>query len=264
MGGLSKKVGRGLLALMALCAGLGAGLETSAVPAAAEEKDALAISRKLDRLYRSRTSQGVMEMKVINPNFQRTLKMKIWTQGLENTLVRILSPRKEKGTATLKRGNEMWNYLPKIGKTIRIPPSMMMSSWMGSDLTNDDLVKETSWESDYTVTFEEDPPPGQLGLKYVPKEDAAVTWSRVVAFLDEESLLPVGMDYYDEKNVKVRTMVYSEVKEIGGRRLPVRFEVIPLSQDKKGRRTIILYRELEFDLELSKSLFSLSNLRRGR
>jgi len=190
--------------------------------------------------------------------------MKMWTKGLENTLVRILSPRKEKGTATLKRGNEMWNYLPKIGKTIRIPPSMMMSSWMGSDLTNDDLVKETSWESDYHISFLEDPPAGEVGLKYVPKEDAAVTWSQVLAFLDAESHLPLRLDYYDEKGVKVRTMEYSEIKELGGRSLPIRFEIIPLSKDKKGRRTIMIYKELEFDPKLKSGLFTLSNLRRGR
>ena len=232
--------------------------------AEAQDQDASAISRELDRLYRADTSQGVVEMTVINPNFQRTLQMRIWTEGLENTLVRILSPRKEKGTATLKRGNEMWNYLPKIGKTIRIPPSMMMSSWMGSDLTNDDLVKETSWESDYKVSFLDNAPKGQMGLKYVPREGAAVTWSQVLAFLDAETRLPLHFDYYDEKGAMVRTMKYSDVKELGGRTLPARFEVIPLSPDKQGRKTVMIYQELEFDPRLESSLFSLSSLRRGR
>lgn len=231
---------------------------------AADQEKALEISRKLDRLYRSESSQGVVEMTVINPNFQRTLKMKVWTQGLESTLVRILSPRKEKGTATLKRGNEMWNYLPKIGKTIRIPPSMMMNSWMGSDLTNDDLVKETSWEKDYHVSLAPDPPQGLIGLVYTPRPEAAVTWSKVEAFVDSASLLPVRLDYYDEKGAKVRTMEYAEVKELGGRKLPAEFRVIPLSQEKKGRKTIMVYRELEFDQKLDDSLFTLSNLRRGR
>ncbi len=263
MDGTPKPGGNKLLATLLLTTVL-AVLAAAVCPARAEDADALAISRKLDRLYRSEASRGVVEMTVINPNYQRTLTMRVWTQGLENTLVRILSPRKEKGTATLKRGNEMWNYLPKIGKTIRIPPSMMMSSWMGSDLTNDDLVKETSWEADYHVSLAQNPPAGQIGLNYVPRENAAVTWSKVVAFVARGTFLPLNLDYYDEKGLKVRTMKYSEVRELGGRSLPVKFEVIPLSEEKKGRRTIMIYRELEFEVDLKDNLFSLSNLRRGR
>ena len=248
----------------AAAAALAAALFCAPAPALGQDAEALAISRKLDRLYRSESSQGVVEMTVVNPNFQRTLKMQVWTQGLEHTLVRILSPSKEKGTATLKRSNEMWNYLPKIGKTIRIPPSMMMSSWMGSDLTNDDLVKETSWEKDYHVALAPDPPEGQIGLVYTPREEAAVTWSKVEAFVLAGSYLPVRLDYYDEKGAKVRTMEYSKVKELGGRKLPSEFRVIPLSQEKKGRRTVMVYQELSFDQALEPDLFTLSNLRRGR
>ncbi len=260
MEGRARRIGR--LLIITLVLGLTGGFAPAAYSAG--DKDARSLSRRMDRLYRADTSRGVVEMTVLNPNFKRTLKMRIWTEGLENTLVRILSPRKEKGTATLKRGNEMWNYLPKIGKTIRIPPSMMMSSWMGSDLTNDDLVKETSWEKDYRVSFGGNPSPGQIGLEYIPRENAAVTWSKVIVYLSADLLLPVDIEYYDEKGKKVRSMKYSEVKDLGGRRLPTRFEVIPLSQEKKGRRTIMIYRELEFGLKMKGNLFSLSNLRRGR
>jgi outer membrane lipoprotein-sorting protein len=158
----------------------------------------------------------------------------------------------------------MWNYLPKIGKTIRIPPSMMMSSWMGSDLTNDDLVKETTWEEDYHVDLVEDPPPGQVGLVYVPKEGAAVTWSKVIAFLDAGTKLPTTQEYYDEKGRKVRLMEFKEVRDLGGRTIPARMVITPLSEDKQGRQTELIYRELTFDQPLPESLFSLSTLRRGR
>jgi len=232
-------------------------------PGRAQGISAKELSRFLDRLYRSETSQGVVEMTIVSPHYTRRLEMRIWTRGMDYTLIRILSPAKEKGTATLKRGSEMWNYLPKIGKTIRIPPSMMMSAWMGSDLTNDDLVKETTWENDYHVDLVADPPPGRVGLVYVPKEDAAVTWSKVVAFVDARTKLPLSQEYYDEKGRKVRLMDFKEVRDLGGRTIPSRMVITPLSEDKEGRRTEMIYRELAFDQPLPDSLFSLSNLRRG-
>ena len=118
-------------------------------------------------------------MDIATPHFGRSLEMEIWTLELDYTLVRITSPRKEEGVSSLKRGNEMWNYLPKIEKTIRVPPSLMMASWMGSDFTNDDVIRETSWEEDYEVAYGQDPEPGQFVLVYTPKEGAAVTWARV-------------------------------------------------------------------------------------
>ncbi|MBW1713507.1 MAG: outer membrane lipoprotein-sorting protein [Deltaproteobacteria bacterium] len=258
----SKRTGLGAAAGAAMFLTWAAWLGLS--QAGAADLDPKQLSRELDRLYRSESSQGLVVMKVKTAHYQRELKMKIWTKGLDYTLVRILTPRKEKGTATLKRKNEMWNYLPKIGKTIRIPPSMMMNSWMGSDFTNDDLVKETSWEEDYNVSLNPAPPPGQIGLVYVPKEDAAVTWSKVVTFLDEKSRLPVSQEYCDEKGVKVRVMDVSQVRNLGGRTLPAKMVLTPLTEDKKGNRTELIYQELEFDVELEDDLFSLSNLRRGR
>ncbi len=226
--------------------------------------DAKALSRELDELYRSQSSRGLVSMTVTTPHYTRQLKMKIWSRSLEDTLIRIISPPKEKGTATLKRGNEMWNYLPKIRKTIRVPPSMMMGSWMGSDFTNDDLVKETTWEEDYHVSLVKDPPPGLIGLIYQPKENAPVTWSRIAVSLDQKTHLPVTFEYYDEKERQARVMSFSEVKALGGRTIPARLTLTPLSEEKKGQQTILVYEELEFDLELPPDLFTLTNLRRER
>ena len=116
----------------------------------ADEK-AAALLKEIDELYRSATSISTMKMEIVTPNWQRTLEMQSWTVGMEDTFIRILSPRKDRGVATLKKGNEMWNYFPKINKVIKVPPSMMMGSWMGSDFTNDDLVKEASLVDDYHV-----------------------------------------------------------------------------------------------------------------
>ena len=112
--------------------------------------DVEAIVKKMDQLYRSETSHAEMEMQIATPHWERTLAMTVWTKGMDHTFIRITAPKKEQGVATLRIGNEMWNYLPKTNKVMKIPPSMMMGSWMGSDFTNDDLVKESSMLNDYT------------------------------------------------------------------------------------------------------------------
>ena len=112
---------------------------------------------KVDRLYRSDSSHATMEMKIVTENWERTTVMEVWSRGMNDTLIKILSPRKDKGIKTLKLGNQMWNYFPKINKVLKVPPSMMMNSWMGSDFTNDDLVKENTLAEDYHAKLEEHP-----------------------------------------------------------------------------------------------------------
>jgi len=220
------------------------------------------ISRKLDELYRADSSRGLVEMTVTTPHYTRSIEIKVWSRGIDDTLMQIISPRKEKGTATLKKGNEMWNYLPKIKKTIRIPPSMMMGSWMGSDFTNDDIVKDSTWEKDYSAVLVENPPPGRIGIVYVPKEDAAVTWSKVVGWMDEDDYMPITMEYFDEKDRRVRIMEFSDIQEMGGRKLPAKIAMTPLSEDKKGHKTEMVYKQLEFNVELPPNFFALGNLRK--
>jgi outer membrane lipoprotein-sorting protein len=227
---------------------------------AAAPLDAHELSRRLDELYRSATSRGTMRMTVTTPYYERTLRMRVWSRGMEETLVRILYPPKEEGTATLKRGNEMWNYLPKIKKTIRVPPSMMMASWMGSDFTNDDLMRETTWESDYDVSLAPAPPAGRVGLVYIPRPGAPVTWSKVVVWLDAERLLPLAEEYHDEKGRMARVMRFEEVGLLGGRTLPKRVVLTPLSEDKKGHVTVMEYEAMEFDIRLAPDTFTLTRL----
>jgi outer membrane lipoprotein-sorting protein len=223
--------------------------------------DPAALSRKLDRLFRSDTSRGRMRMHVKTPDFERTMELESWSAGMDKTLVRITSPRKEKGNATLKRGNEMWNYVPKIKRTIRIPPSMMMGSWMGSDLTNDDLMRESSWETDYSVQVAP-AGPGEVALAYVPKPHAAVTWSKVVVVFDAATELPTRQEFYDEKGRLARRMDFDAVQTMGGRVFPTRMTLIPLL--KKGRKTVIEYLDMQFDVKHPGGLFSITRLRRGR
>jgi len=222
------------------------------------------IVKKIDELYRSKTSYSKAEMIIETPHWKRTLLMDVWTEGMEKTFIRILSPKKDKGIATLKIGNQMWNYLPKVNKIIKIPPSMMMSSWMGSDFTNDDLVKEYTFVDDYDfklINYKEENSKNFYYVEAIPKEGVAIVWSKIVLSVKKDNYVPVWEKYYDERGDVVREMKFSEVKKIGRRLVPTKVEMIPLK--KKGHKTTIKYIELKFDIKLKSSIFSLRNLRRN-
>ncbi|MBU0479959.1 MAG: outer membrane lipoprotein-sorting protein [Proteobacteria bacterium] len=229
-----------------------------------EQPDIDEIIDKIDRLFRSESSRTRFEMRIETPDWQRTLQMEGWSEGLDKAFIRILSPKKETGTATLRIENEMWNYFPKINKVMKVPPSMMMGSWMGSDFTNDDIVKESSMRDDYTASLikPQDAESGFYYAEFIPREDSPIVWGRIVAKVRKEDYIPVREEFYDEKGTLMRIMVLKEIKSLGGKTIPAVMELIPLN--KKGHRTIVTYTDATFDLELPKDIFTLRNLQQRR
>ncbi|MFH1091852.1 MAG: outer membrane lipoprotein-sorting protein, partial [Pseudomonadota bacterium] len=232
-------------------------------PLAAEALTPRQILNRVDDLFRGESSHGLMTMTIITVHWKRTLSLEFWSQGKDKSLVRILAPEKEKGTATLRVGNEIWNYLPKVNRTIKLPSSMMSASWMGSHYTNDDLVKENRMADDFTfeITYQ-----GQReGRKVVeitcyPKPEAAVVWGKVLVTVRSEDYLPLHVQYYDEDMALARTMFFSEIGDLGGRNLPTKSTVQPA--DKPDEKTEVKYHEVRFNLDLPESTFSLRSLQR--
>ena len=217
----------------------------------------------VDDLYIGKSGQGKVTMEVTTAHWKRALTMEFRSKGKDRMLLRILSPKKEKGTATLRRDKEVWNYLPKVKRVIKVPSSMMSASWMGSHFTNDDLVKETRMAEDYTFEISaqgERDGREVVEITCIPKEDAAVVWGKVVVTVREDDYLPVSAIYYDEDLELARTMVYSDIKTLGGRELPTKLTMKP--SDKPAESTAIIYNELSFDVSHDDRLFSLRTLRR--
>ncbi len=229
----------------------------------AAETDAAAIVRQIDALYRSESSEALVEMEIVTPHWQRTLRMKAWSLGMDKTFIRILEPKKEEGIATLRIGNEMWNYLPKVNKVMKIPPSMMMSSWMGSDFTNDDLVKEFTFLESYhfEIMTPDAPEEGLVTIKCVPKEGLPIVWGHVIIAAQRSDAMPVWQKFFDEKGTLVREILFQEVKSFGNRRIPAVMELIPLT--KEGQKTVLRYLEARFDIGPNPEIFTLRNLRGG-
>jgi len=221
------------------------------------------ILRTVDDLWRGQSSHGILLMQVRTVHYTRTMRMEGWSKGKDLSLVRIIEPLKEKGTATLKSGTSIYTYLPQTDRTIRLTSGMMMGSWMGSHFTNDDLVKESRLEEDYdpAVTFE-GKRDGQSVLEFtlMPKPRAAVVWGKVVITVRAQDYIPVNSLYYDEDMALVRTMTFSKVREMGGRRIPTILHVVPA--DKPGEYTELLYEQMRFNLDLDDAFFSLAELRR--
>ncbi len=223
------------------------------------------IVRKVENLLWGRTSEGRYEMRIVTPHWQRTLELRVWMIRPDKTFIRILAPPKEAGIGSLRLGNEMWNYLPKVERIIKIPPSMMLQPWMGSDFTNDDLVKESSIVNDYTHTLvaEEDRDGVAVyRIESTPKPDAAVVWGKLVYEVRREDLMPLRLSYYDERGRLIKVLGFSEVREMGGRRLPTRWVMRPVN--KPGNSTEIRLREVRFDIAIDEGIFTLRNLRRSR
>ena len=224
--------------------------------------DVDALLQHLDDLYRSKSSVARIEIDVTTTRSTRNMRLRAWTRGEEEVLVLIEAPPREAGTATLRVGNNLWNYLPRIARTIRVPPAAMLGSWMGTDFTNDDLVKESSLRKDFTARVDRrsDTPPGWW-LTLDVKPGVVGRWARIDLLVSDERL-PVEERHYDRRGRLARTMHFDDVKVLGGRRLPARIALVPA--DSVGQRTEMRYLEVQFDTPLSDDTFSLSRLERVR
>lgn len=217
----------------------------------------------IDDLWRGVSSRATMNMHVKTERWERTITMTGWSLEKDYSLVRILSPKKEAGTATLKFKNDIYNYLPKTDRTIKITSGMMMGSWMGSHFTNDDLVKESRLADDYDLTMAFDGIRDGTDIweiELVPKPDAAVVWGRILFSVRKTDRMPLVSYYFDEAGKLVRTVTFSEYRTMGGRLVPARMKLVP--EDDPGEFTELIYDDISFDLKLEPAFFSLQNLKK--
>lgn len=226
-------------------------------------QDVMDIVKKADQVVRGKSNRAEMTMKIVKPDWSREFSMKTWALGEDYALIYLTAPVKDKGTVTLKRKSEVWNYLPSINKEIKIPSSMMMQSWMGSDFTNDDLVKESSFVNDYDHEISGDSTvDGRLCWKIssIPKPDAAVVWGKIISFISKDGYFQLLAVFYDEDGFAVRKMKGSQIKNAGNRVIPTVMEIIPL--DKPGNRTIMTYQSIFFDEPVKPEFFSQQNMKK--
>ncbi|HUU27048.1 MAG TPA: outer membrane lipoprotein-sorting protein [archaeon] len=219
-----------------------------------------------DTLMRGTSNYGVYRMTVVRPDWSRSMTMESWEKKeADVSFIEVIEPPKEAGTAFLKREGQMWNWLPDIERTIKIPPSMMMDSWMGSDFTNDDLVHESSIINDYShAILGADTLDGVLsyGVQLTPKPDTPVVWDRIVIWVGADNFMPLKEEYYDEKGRLIRTMYLKNVRKISGREFPTLWILEP--HLKPGQRTEFEILKIEINVEIPDRIFTRQHLERSR
>jgi outer membrane lipoprotein-sorting protein len=255
------------LPALALAAAAGAGELLPPPPGA----DAREIARRQEDTLRGDGAYLEARMTVVSPRLPtpRVVELRSWDDRLRHrSFIRILSPPKDAGTGFLMQRPNLWMYVPRVERTMRIPPSMMLQSWMGSDFTNDDLVRESSQLDDYDhrLLGIDPAPEGHDGLRawvveFLPHEDAPVVWGRIVAWIETEHYTALRQEFYDEEGVKLRRFELGDVREVQGRYFPHRWAMTPL--DKVGHSTVLEIREIRFDEVFDEEIFTTRNLKRS-
>jgi len=226
-------------------------------------QDADAIIRRAEELLEGKSSKGTFIMRVITPAYTREMRMESWWVGNDKALIVIRSPKREAGNKTLKIKNEIWSYLRNTETTIKIPPSMMLQSWNGSDFTNDDLVRESSVANDYAhkiVSTEIIQSEKCWKIELTPKPQAPVVWGKLYYWVRQAGNLPARVEYYDERGKLMRTMEFSNYKLMGGRKLPTTWTMI--NDADPGHRTEFEIVNISFDIKISDRVFSFKELER--
>ena len=237
----------------------------SGLASASESIEGKEIIERMIHKLRGHLNISELEMTVVRPNWSRTLKMKIWDdRSRKRVFIRVLEPAKDQGISFLRLGYNLWNYMPKVEKVMKIPPSMMLQPWMGSDFTNDDLVKESSYIDDYDHKIagkEEKEGLSILKIELTPHPNAPVVWGKVIFWVREKDDLPVREHFLDERGNVIKELNFMEFKKMDGILLPIRFEMTPMT--KENQKTVLNFLSIDFDPvpPIPDSVFTEKNLK---
>lgn len=229
-------------------------------------QDATDIIQKSEEIRRGiESSEAEMTMTIVRPTWTRDMSLKAWSKGEDYALILVTAPARDKGNANLKRYKEIWSWVPRIERTVKLPPSMMSQSWMGSDFTNEDLVRENSIITDYhnrllgdTIVLGR----ATYKIELIPKEEAAVIWGKVIMYIDKADYLQLRSEFYDEDLYLINIMQATEVGELGNRPFVIKMEMVPVEEE--GKKTIMTYHDISFDENIPEAFFSIQNMKRIR
>ncbi len=229
-------------------------------------QDATEIIRKAEEKFQGETSsQSEMTMKIIRPTYERTIQFKNWTKGRALSLTLVTYPAREKGQAFLKVENDMWNWNPQINRMIKLPPSMMSQGWMGSDYSNDDILKESSIIKDYRHILKGSEQAGDFDcfrIELIPHDNAAVVWGKIIKWITKEHFLQMKSEYYDEDNYLIKTEYSYDIKMMDDREIPTRIVIQPAEENEN--QTIVIIKSLKFNFPIPDNFFSQQNMKSVR
>ena len=221
------------------------------------------IITKAENKFRGAQTTAEIAITIQRPKWSRTMELKSWAKGTKYSMTLITAPARDKGTVFLKKDKEVWNWIPSVERTIKLPPSMMSQSWMGTDLTNDDLVKESSMVKDFTHTLLGK---GTMGgrtcykIQSIAKEDAAVVWGKIISWIDTKDYIQMKAEFYDEDEELVNTFTGLDVKMMGGKMIASKLEIKPAT--KKSQKTTMEYKSIDFTTPIKDEFFTVQNMKK--
>lgn len=230
----------------------------------AQDISAYEIIKKADEKFQGESNYGEFTMEIIRPDWSRTLSFKSCNKGTEYSITLVTAPPKEKGQTFMKRENDLWSWNPTINRLIKLPPSMLAQGWMGSDYSNDDILKESSVVVDYNHTIignEIIAGKDCFKIQMIPKEEAAVVWGKVIKWISKDGYLQLKTEYYDEDDYLIRTEVCSEIKKMSDREIPTRIEIIP--EEEPENRTIVTITNIIYNIDVRETFFSQQTMKKG-
>ncbi|HCL56064.1 MAG TPA: hypothetical protein DHW82_03530 [Spirochaetia bacterium] len=223
------------------------------------------VIQKGEEVMRGKTSFSKVEIQIEKPRFTRSILLESYDSRDEDKFfIRILEPKKDKNTTFLKIEKNLWQYIPKIGKEIKIEASLLGDSWMGSDFTNDDLVKQSSIVDDYSQEFLESEDNAFYKIELLPKPGSTAPWSRIIIFSKKSDFLPVREEFYDFKGRLKKVMLLSDFKEMGGRVTPLKMEMQSIENGEAVSKTVLIYQEIRFNLKIEDFIFTKAYLRKSK
>lgn len=225
-------------------------------------QNATEIVKKMDEHMRGKSSNAELLIRIVRPSWTREMTVRTWMKGAHFAMILVLSPAKEKGIVFLKRKKEVWNWIPALERNIKLPPSMMTNSWMGTDFTNDDLVKEASAVEDYSHTILKDTVVAQNDcylIEFLPKPNTAIVWGKLQVAIDKKYFIERYTAFYDEAGNLVNIMLADELKTMDGRLIPTHMQMIPI--EKKGQKTELYYKSIFFNKTIEDDFFTTEKMK---
>ena len=202
-------------------------------------------------------------MTIHRPTWERTSRLTAWTRGREDALIRFTSPARDAGNATLKQGERMWTYTPKLNRTIRLPFSLMSQSWAGSDFSYNDLSRTDNLLHQYQLELTDQRADGDrtiYTIEAIPHDDAPVVWGKEQLVLRDDYVL-LEQTFFDQDLAPLKKMETLEVGELGGRVMGTKMRMFEIG--KEDSYTELEYNAAEFDLQIDDQKFTLFSLRQG-
>ncbi len=236
---------------------------TSLIPVFGAEPTAREVIDKMENRIYGDTFHSKLEIQIERPRFKRSLTVESWDDSKKDkSFIKILKPKRDQGVTFLKDKNNLWQYIPSIGKEIKIEGSLMQDSWMGSDFTNDDLMRTSTLSDDYTHKFLTSTDNSIYRIELRPLPTAAVVWSRIVVDVKKNGYLPTKQEFFDHKDRLKKRMVFQDYRRVDNRIIPTKYIMYTIENDRTVSTTAMMFLNIKFDMAIPAGIFSKANLRR--